>query len=717
MPTLEQKTKKKCTAGKHYPLGATLQSDGVNFALYSQNASAVYLLLFNKTDGAPTDVIRLDNCTKNVWHSFVHGIQEGQLYGYKVQGAYDPRHGQRFNENKLLADPYAKAFLGKFQNQDNLLLGYDALSPEKDLSFDVRDNTRLVPKCVVVNDAFDWKGDRSPEIPLEKSFVYEVHLKSFTAHRSSGVKRPGTYLGFIEKIPYLKELGINAVELLPIHEFCVEDFILSKGLTNYWGYNSIGFFAPESSYSTRETPAAQVSEFKTMVRELHSAGIEVILDVVYNHTAEGSELGPTLGFKGIDNATYYLLSGPPQEPGRCYMNFTGCGNSLNLMHPQVIRMVMDSLRYWVEVMHVDGFRFDLASVLGRRGGQFQRSGSFFDAISQDPVLQRVKLIAEPWDLGTYEVGNFPIDWSEWNGRFRDTVRKFGKGDGGQACELGYRLTGSADLYADDGRSAFNSVNFITCHDGFTLHDLVSYNDKHNEANLEDNRDGANDNNSWNCGVEGETKDKNILKLRKQQAKNFACTLLFSLGTPMILGGDEFFRTQKGNNNAYCQDNELSWFDWRRTKEHEDLLSFFKKAIAFNKRYSILHRRKFYVGTDTDSDGVPDITWFGPDLRPPSWENGELRTLCYQLDGSEDPSDLGDYRLFFILNADFKLQHIRLPAIARGGAWHRVIDTSLDPGEDFAEPGKEPLLHPNDQYLVNPRSTVVLLGQESKGIEA
>lgn len=707
---LEHKTERQIATGKYYPLGATLYEEGVNFAIYSQYASEVFLLLFDRPDEEPTDIIQLENRTKYIWYTFVHGLKAGQLYGYKIKGGFDPSQGLRFNDSKLLIDPYAKALTGKFESKENLLLAYDPNSTVRDLSKDGRDNTFIVPKSIVVDDHFDWEGDVPPDIPLEALIIYEVHLKGFTAHRSSGVKHPGTYLGFIEKIPYLKELGINAVEFLPLHECYVEDFLTQRGLTNYWGYNTIGFFTPESSYSTRRSPGCQVEEFKTLVRELHRAGIEIMLDVVYNHTGEGNELGPTLCFRGIDNPTYYLLSGTPTEPYRYYMNYCGCGNSLNLANPHVIRFVMDSLRYWVEVMHVDGFRFDLASVLGREDGLFQKSASFFDAIAQDPVLNRVKLIAEPWDIGTYQVGNFPLDWSEWNGKFRDTFRRFGKGDGGQVRDLGWRLTGSADLYGDDGRSPYNSINFVTCHDGFTLHDLVSYDHKHNEANLEDNRDGSDDNNSWNCGVEGETRDIRIANLRKQLIKNYFCYLLFSYGTPMVLGGDEFMRTQNGNNNAYCQDNEISWFQWAQVNANSDILDFFKKAIAFVRRYAILQRRKFFFGEDLDSNHIPDFDWFGEDTGKPHWDDPELRTLCFQLDGGGEKSELGDYHLFFILNADPNLQSIRLPQLTNGKQWYRVIDTSLGSGEDFLDVGKEIRIDPPDQYLANPRSTVVLIGR-------
>jgi glycogen operon protein len=510
----------------------------------------------------------------------------------------------------------------------------------------------------------------------------------------------------------LKNLGINAVELLPVHEFYVDDFLTNKGLTNYWGYNTIGFFAPESSYSSRQFPGCQVNEFRTLVRELHKAGIEVILDVVFNHTGEGNEMGPMISFKGVDNPTYYTLTGTTSDPLRYYMNFTGCGNSVDFENSQTIRFVLDSLRYWVEKMHVDGFRFDLASVLGREYGGFRRSASFFDAISQDPILTRIKLIAEPWDLGTYQVGNFPVDWSEWNGKFRDTVRKFGKGDDSQMRDLGWRLTGSADLYGDDGRSAYNSVNFITCHDGFTLNDLVSYNYKHNDANLESNNDGSNDNNSWNCGWEGKADDPGIAAMRLQLVKNFACSLLFSSGTPMILGGDEFMRTQNGNNNAYCQDNETSWFDWNEIGKQRDLIVFFKKAIAFTREYPILQSRKFLAGTDDDGNRIPDISWFGPDGGDPKWDDPEARTLCYMLDGAAARSTAGDYQLFLVLNSDYKAQSVKLPVLS-GKKWFRVIDTSLQSSEDFLGTGDEVLIDPPGTYIANLRSTVVLISKKKQ----
>jgi glycogen operon protein len=708
---LTHRTTKEVKPGSSFPLGATLDAGGVNFALYSKHATAVFLLLFDEPGGEATDIIRLQERHKLIWHAHVGGLKAGQLYGYKVSGEYRPEWGLRFNDSKLLLDPYAKAVTGKFQNADNLLLPYDARPGADGRALDLRDNTTIVPKSIVVDDTFDWQGVRPPELGLEQLVIYEVHVKGFTADPSSGVGSPGSYLGFIEKIPHLTRLGVNAVELLPVHEYYVDDFLRHKGLTNYWGYNSIGFFAPESSYASSTARGAQVTEFKTLVRELHRAGIKVILDVVYNHTGEGNEMGPSMCFRGVDNLAYYGLTGPADAPRRYYMNYTGCGNSLNFDSTAVIRLVMDSLRYWFEVMHVDGFRFDLAFVLGRtEDGSFRSSAAFFDACSQDPVLNRAILIAEPWDIGTYQVGNFPVDWSEWNGRFRDTMRRFAKSDPGQLAEAGRRLTGSADLYGEDGRSAYNSVNFITCHDGFTLHDLVSYNEKHNAANGENGQDGANDNNSWNCGVEGETDDPAVLALRRQLIKNHACHLLFACGTPMMLGGDEFGRTQRGNNNAYCQDNPISWFDWTAVSRNSDLVEFFRKTIAFTRRFPVLQQRKFPLGEDLDADGIPDLTWFAPDGGQLRWQDPEVRTLCYQLDSSENGVCSDAQRLFFILNGDYESQWVTLPVLPPGQSWYRAIDTSLPTGTDFAEPGQEISLDPPDHYIANPRTTVVLLAR-------
>lgn len=706
---LKHYTKKKISEGKFYPLGATIVGDGVNFAIYSENATEVYLLLFDAPDADPTDIIQVENRDRNVWHVFVHNVKAGQLYGYKIAGPYMPQYGLRFNENKLLTDPYSKAFSGKYYNKHNLLLPYNPFAQGKDLVMDKTDNTKIVPKSIVIDDSFNWEDDKSPDVKFEDLIIYEAHVKGLTAHKSSKSKASGTYLGVIDKIPYLKELGINAIEFLPVHEYYNEDFLVDKKMTNYWGYNTVGFFAPEISYSTQKRPGCQVEEFKTMVKELHKAGIEVILDVVYNHTAEGNELGATISFKGIDNPTYYVLTGDASEPKRYYMNHTGCGNSLNLANPAVIRLVMDSLRYWVKEMRVDGFRFDLASVLGRETNGFYKGSSFFDAISQDPDLCKVKLIAEPWDLGTYEVGNFPIDWAEWNGKFRDNIRKFVKGEAGQLKELGSRLTGSADLYQDDGRSAYNSINFITCHDGFCLKDLVSYNYKHNEANLENNNDGSNDNHSWNCGFEGETDDLNVNALRIRQMKNFISYLMFSFGTPMLLGGDEFGRTQNGNNNSYCQDNEINWLDWALVEKNKDVFNFAKKAIRFRKDYAVYKRRKFFTGRDQNDNLVADIQWYGENLNSPDWNNPNAKLICCLIDGSEAPTkEKSEYFLFYIFNADHNEHSILLPEVNKNMTWSRVVDTSADGGKDFFEKGSEIKLNNQSKYLVNPRSVAVLI---------
>lgn len=705
---LTHKTRKKTGEGAHYPLGATLQKDGVNFTLYSKYADEAFLILFDDPAGDPTDTIRLDHKTKHVWHVFVHGLKAGQLYGFKVRGRYDPQNGLRFNENKLLIDPYAKALTGKAVNRDGILCGYSQRASSKDLTFDERDSSAAAPKSVVVCDDFDWQGDRPLNIPLERSIIYEVHLKGFTAHPSSNVKRPGTYPGFIEKVPYLKGLGITAVEFLPLQESCAEDLLAKKGLSNYWGYNTIGFFAPESSYAATCKGASQVKEFKTLVRELHKAGIEAIMDVVYNHTGEGDELGPTLSFRGIDNLTYYCLKGSGSEPRRYYANYSGCGNAVNASDPQVIRFILDSLRYWVEVMHVDGFRFDLAAILGRAEGAFSERSAFFDVVMQDPVLNRVKLIAEPWDLETFQAGKFPVDWSEWNSRFRDTARRFMRGDGGQIGDLRYRLSGSPDLYGEDGRTVYNSVNFVTSHDGFTLNDLVSYDRKHNEANLEDNRDGREDNYSWNCGAEGDTDDASALGLRKRLAKNFMCLALLSSGTPMILGGDEFLRTQKGNNNAYCQDNGLSWFDWGLAEKNSGFLDFCKRLIAMVKRYKVLQMRKYSPSCVSPDMANFQHRWYGRDLDEPAWNDPAQKMLALYLYTEE--KGRGAYDIFAVFNADAASQYVRLPKLQEKRRWHRKIDTSLSPGKDLAGHGEEVLIDPPGFYIVNPRSVVVLVGQ-------
>lgn len=700
---LEHKTEKKLSPGSPDILGATPQKDGVNFSIFSKYARQVFLLLFSDAAKEPTDVIKIENKTNDVWHVFVHGAAPGQLYGYKVNGNYSPKEGLRFNPHKLLIDPYAKALTGKFKSFGNMLFSYDLTSPDKDLAMDPHDNDVHVPKCIVISDDFEWQGDYPPNIPLEKLIIYEAHLKGFTAHsESSKVKNPGTYLGFTEKIPYLKELGINAVELLPVHEFHVQDYLLKKGLTNFWGYDSIGFFAPESSYGSGG--AASVNEFKSMVRQLHKAGIEVILDVVYNHTAEGNELGPTLSFKGIDNSSYYsLMQNTPEEPFRFYKNDTGCGNTINIENPAVMRLVLDSLRYWAQVMHIDGFRFDLASILARVKGQFSDQSTFFQAISKDPVLSKVKMIAEPWDLTTYQAGSFPRGWSEWNDRFRNAARKYLKDDDGMAGEIARRITGSADIFQADGKRPGNSINFVTCHDGFTLLDLFSYNTKHNEANLEENKDGSNDNNSWNCGAEGETDDPKIKHLRKKMIKNALCLLLFSSGTPMILYGDELMRTQKGNNNAWCQDNELTRINWGFNSDNRDILEFCKKAIALRKAFPVLERKRFLTGKDLDGDHIPDIEWFDRRLKHPDWEQAKLKIICVQLDADNEKYS----RLFFIFNPHYLGSLVYLPH-PEGRKWYRILNTALKNRQCFADPGKERLIKGQQKkYYCAPRSIVLL----------
>ncbi len=707
---------KTVSPGSADVLGASVTDKGINFAIASRTATEIFLILFDKPDGEPTDAIALKNRTGDIWHVQVEGLKKGQLYSYRVNGPYDPNNGLRFNPHKLLVDPYAKAFTGKFSNQDNLLLAYDSGSEQKDLVLDNRDNSAILPKCIAWDDAFDWEGDKKPAIPQEKLIIYEVHVKGFTAHPSSKVGNPGTYLGFIEKIPYLKELGVNAVELLPIHEFVCEDFLKEKGLSNYWGYNSIGFFAPESSYSTQGAPGCAIDEFKTLVKELHRAGIEVILDVVYNHSAEGNECGPTLSFKGIDNPGYYSLTGEGEAPLRYYKNYSGTGNTLTASSPLFSRLVIDSLRYWAEVMHVDGFRFDLAACLGRdHTGAFSADGHLLGKISQDPVLGKMKLIAEPWDMEAYEVGSLPKNWSEWNGKFRDCFRKFAKGDAGQLKEIGSRIAGSPDLFGHNGRGASDSINFLTCHDGFTLYDLVSYNEKHNEANLENNQDGANDNNSWNHGAEGETEDQAIIDLRSRQVKNLFCHQMFSLGTPMVTAGDEFMRTQNGNNNVYAQDNDISWLDWDRCARNGSAVAFVKNILHFRQRHAVLQRPRFFIGQDNTGDGIPDIHWVGSGNGDVQWDDPEQRCLGFQIDGNDAEHARDgerDYRLFIVFNADGDTHPFTPPALEEGRKWHRVIDTSLPYGEDFLDQDREIAIEAFP-YQVCARSCIVLKSKPVK----
>jgi len=581
--------------GKPYPLGAVWDGRGTNFALASENATAVELLLFGSPeDGKPTAQISLAERTGCMWHGYLPNVGPGQLYAYRVHGAFEPQKGLRFNPAKVLIDPYAKAIAGDIRWND-ALFGYVLGGAEEDLTRDERDSSPFIPKGVVIDPAFDWGGDALARTPWPETVIYELHVKGFTA-RHPGVEegKKGTYaaLASPQVLEYLSGLGITAVELMPVHQHVDDKLLVDKGLTNYWGYNTVGFFAPHWEYSSSGVLGGQVREFKEMVKALHRAGIEVILDVVYNHTAEGNHLGPTLSFRGIDNALYYRLS--PEDP-RYYMDYTGTGNSLNMNHPRVLQMIMDSLRYWVLEMHVDGFRFDLASALARELHEVDRLSSFFDIIQQDPVLSQVKLIAEPWDIGEggYQVGNFPPLWTEWNARYRDAIRRFWRGDQSQTAELAYRLAGSSDLYQRDGRKPYASINYITAHDGFTLSDLVSYNQKHNEANKDENRDGADENISWNCGAEGATDSAEIHQLRQRQKRNFLATLLLSQGVPMLLAGDEMSRTQNGNNNSYCQDNPISWLDWSSDESRSSLVEFTRRLIKLRREHPALRRREFF----------------------------------------------------------------------------------------------------------------------------
>src|SRR6266850_657971 len=651
----------KIWPGKPYPLGANWDGAGVNFSLFSENATKVELCLFDAAQAQPETRIPMTEQTHQVWHLYLPEARPGQLYGYRVYGPYAPREGHRFNPAKLLLDPYAKAITGAVQWSE-ALFGYTIGHPDQDLSRDEKDSAVGMPKSVVVDPAFSWGNDAPPATPWHKTIIYELHVRGFTM-RHPGVPSDlrGTYAALTcpAVIDYLKALGITAVELLPVHQFVADKHLLDRGLTNYWGYNSIGFFAPDARYSSSGAMGQQVSEFKSMVRALHREGIEVILDVVYNHTGEGNQLGPTLCFRGIDNASYYRLV---ENDRRYYMDYTGCGNTLDMTHPRVLQLIMDSLRYWVVEMRVDGFRFDLASTLARELHDVDRLSSFFDVIHQDPVISQVKLIAEPWDLGEggYQVGNFPPGWAEWNGKYRDTIRRYWKGDWGQVAELGFRLTGSSDLYEQGGRRPSASINFVTAHDGFTLADLVAYAEKRNAANGEDNRDGSDDNYSWNCGAEGPTDDPEILELRERQKRNFLATLLLSQGVPMISGGDEIGRTQRGNNNAYCQDNELSWFDWPPTGTAAKLLDFTRRLIRLRLDHPAFRRRRFFQGRRIQGSAVKDLSWLQPDgaeMTDEEWHNGQSRCLGLQLAGDaiEEINDEGlpirDDTFLILLNAD------------------------------------------------------------------
>jgi glycogen operon protein len=663
----------KISPGTPLPLGTTLSEHGVQFSVFSRHATSLVLQLFNNSSGNDlSGEIILDpenNKTGDIWHVFVEGIKAGQLYGYRADGPYRPQEGLRFNKNKLLLDPYTRGVTGNFNWDLSDARSYDSNSPEGDLSFSTTDSAGGAPKSIVVDNSFDWGDDRPLKISMKDTIIYETHIRGLTCHPSSGVRHPGTFQGLIEKIPYLQQLGITAVELLPIQEFDEREIMhkdptTGKQLTNYWGYSTISFFAPKGRYSSSGSIGEQVQEFKKMVIALHKAGIEVILDVVFNHTAEGDETGPTLCFRGLDNTIYYLLA----EGGRRYKNFSGCGNTLNCNHPVVRGLILDCLLYWVIEMHVDGFRFDLASILGRnQEGRILKNPPLIERIAENPVLRDTKIIAEAWDAGgAYQVGSFPGRWAEWNGHYRDDIRRFWRRDPGMVPQLATRLAGSSDLYQKNGRAPFHSVNFVTCHDGFTLHDLVSYTTKHNEANGHKNSDGTNENFSCNYGVEGETDNVNINALRTRQVKNFIATLMLSQGVPMLLGGDEFRRTQRGNNNAYCQDNERSWYNWDFVRKHGEIVRFTKELIAFRKRHPCLRRTHFFSGQDTDHDGLPDISWYTTAAQEPDWSNDSTSLACL-IDGSypEMSGEVTDNDLYLMFNAAEKACTFVLPKLPSG----------------------------------------------------
>lgn len=694
--------------GWPFPLGASLTPEGTNFSLYSENADKVELCLFDEA-GRETRT-GLPEQTYKIWHGFAPEITAGQRYGFRVYGPYDPENGHRFNPHKLLVDPYAKAISGRV-GWDPSIFGYILGDKAEDLSMDKRDSAPFVPKGIVVDERFDWEGDRHPCTPWHDTVIYEVHVKGFTKLQSQIPEElRGTYQGFSHPvvIDYFKELGVTALELLPVHHYVDEGLLRDKGLHNYWGYNSLGYLAPHEGYSKSRNSWQQVLEFKQMVKNLHAAGLEVILDVVYNHTAEGNHLGPTLSLRGIDNASYYRLT---PESGRYYMDYTGCGNTLNVLNHQTLRLIMDSLRYWVIEMHVDGFRFDLASALARGLHEVDQLNTFFAILQQDPVLSQVKLIAEPWDLGEggYQVGRFPDQWMEWNDKFRDTVRGFWRGEEGLIGELASRLMGSSDLYEPTGRKPHASINLVTAHDGFTLEDLVSYNRKHNEANQEGNRDGSDHNLSWNCGVEGPTHRSDVRNLRAQMKRNFLSTLLLSQGVPMLLGGDEMGRTQKGNNNAYCQDNELSWFHWDKV-DHE-LLKFTQNLIAFRKAHRVFHRRHYYSDENVKPGQNKELIWLlptGEEMPEEAWDKEFAKCLGIYFGGdhiNERDSrnhPIQDNSFIWLLNASHVKVEFRFPKFSHDLQWQRIFDTAL--GWEFDENAPLPLR----EYTLLPRASVLLM---------
>ncbi len=670
--------------GRPDPRGAIWDGEGVNFALFSEHAERVELCIFDASGRRELQRVEIAERTDQVWHCYLPEARPGLLYGYRVHGPYRPDEGLRFNPHKLLLDPYARNIVGSLRWSD-ALFGYTIGSKRGDLSMDRRDSAAAMPKCKVIEPAFTWGDDRSPNIAWHEMVIYELHVRGFTMqHPEVPPHLRGTYAGLATApvIDYLKRLGVTTIELMPVHSFVDDRRLTGAGLRNYWGYNTIGFFSPDARYSA----SGKVNEFKTMVKSLHSAGFEVILDVVYNHTAEGDQMGPTLCFRGVDNSSYYRLN---QDTPRNHVDFTGCGNTLNMQHPRVLQLMMDSLRYWVTEMHVDGFRFDLASALARELHDVDRLGAFFDTLRQDPVLSRVKLIAEPWDLGAggYQVGNFPPGWAEWNDKYRDTMRAYWKGDDGLIGDFARRLTGSSDLYGSSGRRPHASINFITAHDGFTLRDLVSYNGKHNDANLEDNRDGTDNNLSWNCGVEGPSDDPVLVALRGRQARNLLATLLLSQGVPMIVAGDEIGRTQNGNNNAYCQDNALSWVDWNLDTAREHLLEFTRRMLRLRRDHPAFRRRHFFQDRAIQDSASSDIAWLKPDgtaMTVEEWNHDFARCLGVYLGGDlvretdARGNQVRDDSFLVLFNAHHDAIEFRLPDYDAAG-WLVLVDTDRDEG--------------------------------------
>jgi isoamylase len=702
----------KVWPGRPYPLGATWDGKGVNFALFSAAAERVELCLFDRSGAREEARVTLTEYTDEVWHAYLPDARPNLLYGYRVYGPFDPARGHRFNANKLLIDPYARSLQGRLRWSD-ALFGYRLGSPREDLSFDRRDNARNVPKCRVVETAFTWGDDRRPRTPWEETIILELHLRGFTIdHPTVDPAQRGTVSGLASPavIDYLLDLGVTAVELLPVHAAADDRHLVERGLVNYWGYNSIAFFAPDPRF----LPVGSIAAFKTAVKRLHEAGIEVILDVVYNHSGEGNQLGPTLSLRGIDNASYYRLA----EDRRFYYDVTGTGNTLNLDHPRVLQLVLDSLRYWAEEMHVDGFRFDLSTALAREHGEFTQQSAFFGAIRQDPTLAQLKLIAEPWDVGPngYQLGNHPPGWAEWNAQYRDTVRRFWRGDDGIVAGLASRVAGSSDIFGHRGRRPWASINYITVHDGFTLQDLVSYNEKHNEANGEDNRDGSDANYSWNCGVEGPTDDADILSLRDLQKRSLLATLLLSLGVPMLLAGDEIGRSQRGNNNAYCQDNEISWTDWRHIRpEDEELHRFVRYLIHLRRRHRVFSRPRFFRGEALTEAGVKDITWImpsGAEATAENWEDPSVQALGWVLSGAAGEfltpggqRDIDD-SFFVMINAAAAASDFHFPRLATPMSWEPLIDTA----EPTGLAGNDRIYGPGEAYRLRGHSLALFINR-------